>query len=365
MKNYSAIILAAGYSSRMGKFKPLMDIYGSTAVERNIDLFQKCGINNIMVVTGYLNELIESKIKNKCKVVFNKDYDKGMYSSIKTGVRALSKDNEAFFILPSDIPSVKSNTILTMIKSYEGLDKGILFPTFLEEKGHPVLISSFFLEEILKSNPKEGLREILNCEINCWNFVKVADRGILLDMDTKDDFDILLKHIEKEPYPDYLECMEILRLCNVRKDTIEHMKKVSEYALKVTGELSRCGCILNEKAVYAGALLHDVAKGEKEHGKKGAEIVEHFGYGCLKEIISEHMKLKTNNLIGNKEIVYVCDKLIKGTEYVSLQERFKEALIRYENEKFILNEVNKKLEDADAIKRKIEDILGYSMEKLR
>lgn len=365
MKSYSAIILAAGYSSRMGTFKPLMDIYGKTAIERDIDLFHSCGIQDIIVVTGHLNELIESKCNDRCKIVFNKDYDKGMYSSVKAGALALSKYTEAFFILPADIPSVKSHTIKKMMESYEKLDKGILFPIFSEEKGHPVLISSYFLEEILKSNPKEGLKEILNCEINCWNFEKVADRGILLDMDTREDFDILLKHISKEPYPDYLECMEILRLCNVKEETIYHMMKVSEYASKITGELYKRGYGLNENAICAGALLHDVAKGEKEHAKKGAEIVENFGYECLKEIISEHMKLNTNELIGDKEIVYLCDKLIKGTKYVSLEERFNESLLRYKNELYILEDVNKKLSDAEAIKIKIEEVLGKSMEKLR
>lgn len=365
MKKYSAIILAAGYSSRMGNFKPIMDMYGKTPISKTIDLFKQCGVYNIIVVTGHLSELIENQCSDRCQVVFNKDYDKGMYSSVKAGVAAISEDTDAFFILPADIPAVKNNTIKKMMDSFQKIGKGILFPIFSEEKGHPVLMSHCFSEEILSSDPKEGLREILNNHKQYWNYEKVADRGILLDMDTKEDFEVLLEHVSKDPYPDEQECMEILRLCNVRSDAAAHMKTVSKYALKVAQELNKNDYRLNEDAIYSGALLHDVAKGEKAHAKKGAEVLEDFGYGCLKEIVSQHMKLDTNELIGEKEIVYICDKLIKGTEYVTLEERFKEALVRYKNVPAVFHEVNNKLSDAKKIKEKIEEDIGKRIEMLR
>ena len=56
----------------------------------------------------------------------------------------------------------------------------------------------------------------------------------------------------------------------------------------------------------------------------------------MSEIISEHMELKTFSKIGEKEIVYVCDKLLKGTELVTLNKRFENAFKRYENAPDIL-----------------------------
>jgi CTP:molybdopterin cytidylyltransferase MocA len=204
MKNYAAIILAAGYSSRMGEFKPLMDLDGKTPFRRCIDLFRNSGITEIIVITGYLSDRIKEtmedsiRLKDSIKMVVNNKYSEGMFSSIKAGVKELSKDTDAFFILPVDIPSVKEHTIEKMIESYEKIHDGILFPTFNEKKGHPTLISCTLVEEILTKDPEGGLREILNDHKDKWNYKAVDDRGILLDMDTKDDFKILYEHIVME-----------------------------------------------------------------------------------------------------------------------------------------------------------------------
>ncbi len=371
MKNYSAIILAAGYSSRMGSFKPIIKIEGKTPLQRCIELFKSCGINDITVVTGHLNEYIEKELKNikielnDIKIVFNNKYSEGMYSSIKVGVASLSKETDAFFILPVDIPSVQASTIKKMIQSYEKIKDGILYPIFGEEKGHPTLVSYLLAEEILINNPEGGLREILNKHKKMWYYEQVTDRGTLLDMDTKEDFQVLLEHISVYPCPDYQECMEILRLCNVNPDTIEHMKCVAEFAKKISLLLNEKGWNLNINHIYAGAILHDVAKGEKHHAAKGAKIVEGFGYKCLSEIINEHMELKTEYKIGEKEIVYLCDKLIKGITLVTLNERFAEIFNRYKDMPLILEHVNKKkYMDAKMIKSNIEKILGGRLEML-
>lgn len=364
MKNYSAIILAAGYSSRMGSFKPLMELHGKTPLQRCIELFQLCGINHIIVVTGHSHNFIEEELSGKVKTVFNRNYNEGMYTSVKSGTAALSPDTDAFFILPVDIPSIKVCTIKKMIESYEKISQGILYPTFNEEKGHPVLITYSLAEEILRRNPQQGLREILKLHEDKWHYQSVADRGILLDMDTKEDFEILHRHISVYPCPDYEECMEIMRLCNVREDTINHMKRVSDFAKKIALLMNEKGYNMDVNKVYSAALLHDVAKGKSNHSEEGARLVQDFGYECISEIIREHMELKEVYKIGEKEVVYICDKLIKGTERVTLQERFKQAFERYSDAPDILKNVNKKYTDAKIIKENIEKVLGENLEYL-
>jgi len=372
MKSYSAIILAAGYSTRMGSFKPLMKINGKTPIQRCVELFENCGISDITVVTGHMNDDIVKELSdirsnsNDIRIIFNDKYSEGMYSSIKAGVESLPKETNAFFILPVDIPSVQVNTIKKMLRSYEKIKGGIIHPTFGEEKGHPVLVSSTLAEEILNTNPEGGLKELFNKHKKQWHYVQVTDRGILLDMDTKEDFQVLLDHISVYPCPDYQECMEILKLCKVNRDVINHMKSVAQFAKKISFLLNKKGLNLdlNLNYVYAGALLHDVAKGKKDHAEQGAKVVEDFGYKCLMEIINEHMELKTRFRIGEKEVVYLCDKLIKERTLITLKERFAEAIVRYEDMPHILENVNKKYLDAKMIKKSIEEILGISIETL-
>lgn len=373
MKNYAAIILSAGYSSRMGEFKPIMNLARKTPIERCVGLFQKFDMKDIIVVTGHLSDKVEEKLKDitvgekpsNVKIVKNNRYDEGMFSSIQAGLKVLSPDIDAFFLLPVDIPSVKENTVKKMIERYENIDDGILFPTFNKETGHPTIISCSLLEEILLKNPEGGLRDILNEHKDKWYYEELADRGILLDMDTKEDFQVLYDHVIKEPFPDYEECMEILRLSNIKQEAIEHMLSVSEFSKKVAVLLNEKGYDLNIDAVQAGGLLHDVGKGKKAHAKEGAKIACSFGYECIREIISEHMELNNFNKIGEKEVVYICDKLLMGTELVSLNKRFEQAWSRYENSPEILESVNKRYADAVEIKKRIEGVLGNSLENLR
>jgi len=365
MKHYSAIILAAGFSSRMGSFKPLIDLLGKTPLERCIDLFKCCGIHDIMVVTGHLNQNIEKELNEKVKTVFNDRYSEGMFSSIKKGVASLSKETDAFFVLPVDIPSVKPFTIKKMMDRYEETKDGILFPTFHDEKGHPTLMAYSLAEEILNSNPTGGLRDILKLHTDKWIYERVADRGILLDMDTKEDVASLIEHMSFLPCPDYEECMEMLHLCHVKQETIMHMKRVGDFAKKLSLFMNEKGYHIDLNKVYAGALLHDIAKGNHSHAEVGANIVRDFGYSSMSEIIGEHMELKKIDAIGEKEIVYLCDKLIKGTELTTLEERFQNAFEKYENMPEILKNVKKKYSDAKFIKEIIEKVLGESLENLR
>jgi hypothetical protein len=159
--------------------------------------------------------------------------------------------------------------------------------------------------------------------------------------------------------------MEILRLSNIKQEAIEHMLSVSEFSKKVAVLLNEKGYDLNINAAYSGGLLHDVGKGKKDHAKEGGKIVCSFGYDCLSEIVSEHMELINSNKIGEKEVVYICDKLLMGTEIVSLNKRFEQAWSRYENSSEILENVNKRYVDAVEIKKRIEGILGNSLENLR
>jgi molybdenum cofactor cytidylyltransferase len=191
---YSAIIPAAGFSSRMGAFKPLLDIGGSTAIEGAVNTFLKAGIEDVRVVVGHNAHLLYPVLESLgVKIIFNAGYERGMYSSIKAGVSTLEDSIDAFFLMPADHPLVSHHTVSLLASHFENGFKGILYPCFNGTRGHPPLLPFSLKKEIMEAEPEGGLKQLLNSlDIEKKN-VAVADRGVLIDLDTKNDYEKVIR----------------------------------------------------------------------------------------------------------------------------------------------------------------------------
>jgi len=136
LTKFTAIILAAGLSSRMNAFKPLMLLGEMTILERVIRLFQSAGIEDIRVVAGYRAEDVLAVLNPLgIRSVINERYEQGMFSSVAAGVKSIEADPEAFFILPADIPLVRSHTILTLMRVWEKARHSVSSIRLLRESG--------------------------------------------------------------------------------------------------------------------------------------------------------------------------------------------------------------------------------------
>ena len=184
----AAIVLAAGYSSRMGRFKPLLPIGRFTAIERVLDLLVAAGVGGIAVVTGHRAEALEPVLAGKgVHAVHNLHYDRGMYSSIAVGVASLAAEVEACFVLPADMPLVRPRTIERLMEAYRSRPGLILYPVFQGRRGHPPLICRKVFTEILRGDEPGGLRALLARHEHGAGEIEVVDEGIHLDLDTPAD----------------------------------------------------------------------------------------------------------------------------------------------------------------------------------
>lgn len=191
---FSAIVLAAGFSSRMGEFKPLLPLGNRSILERVIILFQKTGIRDIHVVIGHRQSELHP-IVDKLDVhgIFNPDYRHDMFTSVVIGLGALGSGTEAVFILPVDIPLVKPSTIHSLLSAYQENRGHLLYPTFGGKRGHPPLIPFSYARDIIKWQGENGLNGALkHFESNALE-IKVPDENILFDLDTPEDYQNLLK----------------------------------------------------------------------------------------------------------------------------------------------------------------------------
>ena len=186
----SAIVLAAGKSERMGRPKALLPIQGRTFLENILDAISRTSIEDTIVVLGHHRDQIERSVSLP-SVVFNPDYERGMITSFQAGIRKLSWETAGAFLFLVDHPLVESTTIESMIMNLA--PNRIVLPTFERRRGHPVLFSSEVLEEILALGPSEGANIVVHKNPGRIIEVPVNAPGILVDIDTPEQFERLRK----------------------------------------------------------------------------------------------------------------------------------------------------------------------------
>jgi CTP:molybdopterin cytidylyltransferase MocA len=198
-----ALIPAAGLSTRMHAFKPLLQIAGKTVLEHAVELFERTGIQEIITVVGHRSdELIPVVERTRSRWVLNHGFQDGMFSSIQRGVHALRKSCDAFFLLPVDILFVRPSTIHMLLDAFQR-DTSVLvcYPQFNAQRGHPPLIDTCLADEILAFSGKGGMREFLRKYEKQAGMVPVDDASILMDVDTPEDFSVIQKTHEKHLNP--------------------------------------------------------------------------------------------------------------------------------------------------------------------
>jgi molybdenum cofactor cytidylyltransferase len=177
-----AVILAAGYSSRAGDFKPALDLCGKALLIRTIESMDGiCG--KVIVVAGHETERIKALLAEfPVTVVRNEHVEYGMFYSVKVGVRHVSASR--FFILPGDQPAVRPSTFERLLKT-EGT---VVIPRYRGKKGHPVLFDGACAKEILALPDTEILRNYIHLADHV-TVVDVDDPGVGMDVDTPEDYE--------------------------------------------------------------------------------------------------------------------------------------------------------------------------------
>jgi len=367
-ERFSAIILAAGYSSRMGRFKPLLPIDGKTAIECTINVFKESGIRSIWVVTGHRSLEVRKVIQSSVRIVENPRYARGMFSSVKAGVKGLdTQKTGAFFIIPADVCLIRPLTIRLLAAAYDKQSGNIIHPCFDSKRGHPPLIPTSLAPVILESDTESSLKTILETFEYLAVDVQVPDRHVLFDMNRPEDYNEALLRYQNHDIPTAAECDVILKhVYPVTEDIALHCRKVEQTARLICRALQNAGVTLNLELVSAGALLHDIAKGQKNHADAGAAVLSEMGFFRVAQIVSQHVDLDFDSYakINEAEIVYIADKLTLNEHSTSLEKRFENALKRFGSDPEAKAAVLRRQNITMALKKKIERRLGASIESI-
>ncbi|MBN2279201.1 MAG: nucleotidyltransferase family protein [Candidatus Marinimicrobia bacterium] len=188
------ILLAAGFSERAPNFKPALDLCGKPLLVRTIEsLIDLC--EKIIVVGGHNFVKLSEVVREipKVMLVKNQNFEAGMFSSVKCGIRHVSA--RRFFLLPGDQPVVMQKTLELMLANIDN----IVIPRYFNKKGHPVLFNSALIPEILTYPNTEILRNYIHSKV--VKIIDVDDPGIGMDVDTPEDYQRVLNYYKERFLP--------------------------------------------------------------------------------------------------------------------------------------------------------------------
>ena len=176
-KDFSVVLLAAGESKRMGILKGLLEYKGRPFLQYQLESLLELGIEKIIVVLGrtYEQYYRSVSILKKITVVRNENVEKGQFYSLQCGLKKASKMNlQGVFVLPLDVVCPNKETWIKLISAIN--DYSVIVPRFEGRKGHPVYLSSEFINHLLSiSSDKRLDYEIRSLEKD--NKVKIAANG--------------------------------------------------------------------------------------------------------------------------------------------------------------------------------------------
>ena len=359
--NVGAVILAAGYSSRMGGFKPLLQLGGRSLLGHCASLLHQTGIKTVVVVTGYRAQEVEDEAgRHGLPCIHNPDYDRGMFSSVCTGVGRLSPV-DGFLVLPVDIPLVRPATVDRLRAAFTG--QTVLYPCFNGLRGHPPLIPTTLIPTILLHDGQGGLKALLETQEDLD--VAVWDQGILLDADTPEDFARLTNRLSRLDIGEPEEVLALAALILPKKG-LPHALAVARMAQGLGREVNKHGYNLDENLLHNAALLHDVAKGRPQHETAGAELLKSLGLGRLAEVVAVHRDVPppTSGRLTEKEVVCLADKLVSGSKRITVQQRFQEKLVLYAKDVEAYRAIRRRLANTQALQAQVERITGKDIEEL-
>ena len=194
-----AMVLAAGLSRRMGVQKLLLPFGGKTVIAHIVDQILASNVDEIRVVVGHEGKRVSRELSDRrISIVVNSEYESGMLSSVRRGLIALPQECRAVLVALGDQPSLTTKLLDQMVRSFKETEKKILVPIHNGRRGHPVMFSLGYRDEIMTRYDDVGLRGLLNAHPDDVFDLSVSTSSVLLDMDYPPDYQRELESTERE-----------------------------------------------------------------------------------------------------------------------------------------------------------------------
>ena len=186
----TAIVLAAGRSSRMGEEHKLLLPWGEKRiVQVVVETLLEAPLKDIVVVTGHQRGEVERLLRDyPLQLMHNPRFGEGMSTSIGTGVEAAGAETGGYLFALGDMPRVGRETIAALCAAFSENTDSIIVPAANGQRGNPVVFSSSLRDGLLRLEGDRGAKVLLQRHADRVVEVAVEDRGIFVDVDTPEAY---------------------------------------------------------------------------------------------------------------------------------------------------------------------------------
>jgi molybdenum cofactor cytidylyltransferase len=203
----TAIVLAAGLSRRMGKDNKLLLPFGETTIlETTLSHILKAELGETLVIVGHeaddivsilmpnlkLDMSLRGTKQSNVKLQTNNDYEKGMTTTIQTGVEAANDKSVGYMICLSDMPFITPAEYQFLEDKFLTIwtkdPQAIVQPTFEGKRGNPTIFSSLYKKDILNLTYTEGCKPIVQAHQQHVYLVEMPTDSVLKDIDSKEEY---------------------------------------------------------------------------------------------------------------------------------------------------------------------------------
>ncbi len=185
------VLLAAGEGSRLGCIpKSLIQLQGQTLIQHHLQILQEVGIDDVVVVTGFYYQAIESVLHDHAiKIVRNPAPEEGQQISVRLGLTALSKDCDLILVMLADQPLLNRDDVLELISAYKHrpINKLVVLPEVHEQRGNPVCFSAELIYTMLASPQKISFRNYIDQNPEFVHRHLTKNTHFVIDLDTHED----------------------------------------------------------------------------------------------------------------------------------------------------------------------------------
>jgi molybdenum cofactor cytidylyltransferase len=183
----SAVVLAAGASTRMGTQKLLLPLGNEPLVRRSVRQICDAGFDEVLVVVGHEHVKVLAALEGLAiRHAVNAAYETGMGSSFRTAVEHLTDSTAAMFAL-ADQPFVTTHEYRTLLDTYRRHAPAIVSVRYGEVMAPPHLFEREFFPELAQL--QHGARSVLQRHRE-RTMVLQFPPDLLADIDTPEDYEL-------------------------------------------------------------------------------------------------------------------------------------------------------------------------------